>query len=139
MAGIKSITLLITAPSNHFYLGMGQAVIGALWQSHPIFNLNCYMRGLYVRYLTYYPGVFYYTKDSNFLAYLKTGLHLTSKYSGRERGIRTPDRLFTYTAFPMLRLQPLGHLSIFWMETMGLEPITTDCDLSDRLLVFLKI
>jgi hypothetical protein len=28
-----------------------------------------------------------------------------------ERGIRTPDRLLTYTRFPSVRLQPLGHLS----------------------------
>lgn len=31
--------------------------------------------------------------------------------SGGERGIRTPDRLFTYTRFPGVRLKPLIHLS----------------------------
>ena len=31
--------------------------------------------------------------------------------SGGQRGIRTPDTLFTYTRFPGVRLQPLGHLS----------------------------
>src|SRR3546814_1541959 len=30
---------------------------------------------------------------------------------GGQRGIRTPDTLFTYTRFPGVRLQPLGHLS----------------------------
>ena len=28
-----------------------------------------------------------------------------------ERGIRTPDKLLTYTHFPGVLLQPLGHLS----------------------------
>ena len=31
--------------------------------------------------------------------------------SGGQRGIRTPDTLVTYTRFPGVRLQPLGHLS----------------------------
>jgi hypothetical protein len=31
--------------------------------------------------------------------------------SGGERGIRTPDRLLTYTRFPGVRLKPLIHLS----------------------------
>ncbi len=31
--------------------------------------------------------------------------------TGGQRGIRTPDTLFTYTRFPGVRLQPLGHLS----------------------------
>jgi hypothetical protein len=31
--------------------------------------------------------------------------------TGGERGIRTPDRLLTYTRFPGVRLQPLIHLS----------------------------
>ncbi len=31
--------------------------------------------------------------------------------NGGERGIRTLDTLFTYTHFPGVRLQPLGHLS----------------------------
>lgn len=31
--------------------------------------------------------------------------------TGGEDGIRTHGRLLTVTAFPMLRLQPLGHLS----------------------------
>ena len=30
---------------------------------------------------------------------------------GGQGGIRTPDTLFTYTRFPGVRLQPLGHLS----------------------------
>lgn len=30
---------------------------------------------------------------------------------GGERGIRTPDRLLTYTRFPGVRLKPLIHLS----------------------------
>ena len=30
---------------------------------------------------------------------------------GGQRGIRTPDTLVTYTRFPGVRLQPLGHLS----------------------------
>lgn len=30
---------------------------------------------------------------------------------GGQRGIRTPDTLLTYTRFPGVRLQPLGHLS----------------------------
>ena len=30
---------------------------------------------------------------------------------GGERGIRTLDTLLTYTRFPSVRLQPLGHLS----------------------------
>jgi hypothetical protein len=33
------------------------------------------------------------------------------KYAGGERGIRTPDRLLTYTRFPGVRLKPLIHLS----------------------------
>ena len=32
---------------------------------------------------------------------------------GGERGIRTLDTLLTYTHFPGVRLQPLGHLSDF--------------------------
>src|ERR1700730_13752766 len=31
---------------------------------------------------------------------------------GGESGIRTHDRLFTYTRVPGVRLQPLGHLSL---------------------------
>ena len=31
--------------------------------------------------------------------------------TGGERGIRTLDTLLTYTHFPGVRLQPLGHLS----------------------------
>jgi hypothetical protein len=31
--------------------------------------------------------------------------------TGGERGIRTLDTLLTYTRFPIVRLQPLGHLS----------------------------
>ncbi len=34
----------------------------------------------------------------------------TGRCSG-ERGIRTPDRLLTYTRFPGVRLKPLIHLS----------------------------
>jgi hypothetical protein len=33
------------------------------------------------------------------------------RYFGGETGIRTPDRLLTYTRFPGVRLQPLIHLS----------------------------
>ena len=33
-------------------------------------------------------------------------------FIGGQRGIRTPDTLFTYTRFPGVRLQPLGHLSV---------------------------
>ena len=36
-----------------------------------------------------------------------------SKKACRESGIRTRDRLLTYTHFPGVLLQPLGHLS-FW-------------------------
>ena len=32
-------------------------------------------------------------------------------YAGGETGIRTPDRLLTYTRFPGVRLKPLIHLS----------------------------
>lgn len=32
---------------------------------------------------------------------------------GGQRGIRTPDTLLTYTRFPGVRLQPLGHPSKF--------------------------
>ena len=32
-------------------------------------------------------------------------------FLGGEMGIRTPDRLLTYTRFPGVRLQPLSHLS----------------------------
>ena len=32
--------------------------------------------------------------------------------TGGESGIRTRDRLFTYTRFPGVLLQPLGHLTI---------------------------
>ena len=31
--------------------------------------------------------------------------------TGGESGIRTRDRLFTYTRFPGVLLQPLGHLT----------------------------
>ena len=34
---------------------------------------------------------------------------------GGERGIRTLDTLLTYTHFPGVRLQPLGHLSVIIM------------------------
>ncbi len=37
-------------------------------------------------------------------------LHLF--YVSREEGIRTLDTLLTYTHFPGVLLQPLGHLSI---------------------------
>ena len=37
--------------------------------------------------------------------------HWTSKDTDGQRGIRTPDTLWTYTRFPGVRLQPLGHLS----------------------------
>ncbi len=33
--------------------------------------------------------------------------------SGGESGIRTRDTLFTYTRFPGVLLQPLGHLTAF--------------------------
>ena len=36
--------------------------------------------------------------------------HSTSKHGG-EGGIRTRDRLLTYTRFPGVLLKPLGHLS----------------------------
>ncbi len=36
---------------------------------------------------------------------------LSHYMSGGERGIRTLDTLLTYTHFPGVRLQPLGHLS----------------------------
>ena len=39
---------------------------------------------------------------------------------GGERGIRTPDRLLTYTRFPGVRLQPLIHLS--WCPSVLLLP-----------------
>ena len=32
--------------------------------------------------------------------------------TGGESGIRTRDRLFTYTRFPGVLLQPLGHLTV---------------------------
>ena len=36
---------------------------------------------------------------------------VTINVLGGQRGIRTPDTLLTYTRFPGVRLQPLGHLS----------------------------
>ena len=36
---------------------------------------------------------------------------LKAAHSGGESGIRTRDRLFTYTRFPGVLLQPLGHLT----------------------------
>ena len=40
-----------------------------------------------------------------------TFLYKSGLYIGGERGIRTLDTLLTYTHFPGVRLQPLGHLS----------------------------
>lgn len=40
-----------------------------------------------------------------------TFLDLLGTILGGQRGIRTPDTLLTYTRFPGVRLQPLGHLS----------------------------
>ena len=38
--------------------------------------------------------------------------------TGGESGIRTRDRLFTYTRFPGVLLQPLGHLTkLFCYQT----------------------
>ena len=45
--------------------------------------------------------------------------------SGGERGIRTLDTLLTYTHFPGVLLQPLGHLSGFsrqFIRSMLLDP-----------------
>ena len=39
------------------------------------------------------------------------GVSGTRTILGGQRGIRTPDTLLTYTRFPGVRLQPLGHLS----------------------------
>ena len=38
-------------------------------------------------------------------------LLLTGQDMSGERGIRTPETLLTFTRFPGVRLQPLGHLS----------------------------
>ena len=44
---------------------------------------------------------------------MRTSLNLKKPIFGGETGIRTPDRLLTYTRFPGVRLQPLIHLSCF--------------------------
>ena len=41
---------------------------------------------------------------------------------GGERGIRTLDTLLTYTHFPGVRLQPLGHLSFKLFQISDLVP-----------------
>src|SRR5690606_1143523 len=41
----------------------------------------------------------------------QTSVYCSRCILGGQRGIRTPDTLFTYTRFPGERLQPLGHLS----------------------------
>ena len=38
---------------------------------------------------------------------------------GGERGIRTLDTLLTYTRFPGVRLQPLGHLTSLVTKQQG--------------------
>ena len=56
----------------------------------------------------------------------RTFLDTKKLVSGGERGIRTPDRLLTYTRFPGVRLQPLIHLSAereiiaFWLIKVNL-------------------
>jgi hypothetical protein len=41
--------------------------------------------------------------------------------SGGEGGIRTLDTLLTYTHFPGVRLQPLGHLTVTWIKSAALS------------------
>jgi hypothetical protein len=45
---------------------------------------------------------------TNFISLMKQKI---ITHSGGETGIRTPDRLLTYTRFPGVRLKPLIHLS----------------------------
>ncbi len=47
---------------------------------------------------------------------------------GGERGIRTLDTLLTYTHFPGVRLQPLGHLSSVLLLTGKFKKITQPMD-----------
>ncbi len=46
----------------------------------------------------------------------KPAYRLAFEYFGGEGGIRTRDKLSTYTHFPGVLLQPLGHLSRYFVE-----------------------
>ncbi len=61
-------------------------------------------------------------------------LHAFRQSLGREEGIRTLDML-PYTRFPSVRLQPLGHLSIYFEAAKNMKKF----DLRKSIIAFYDI